>query len=280
MSDLRSKLKLLSGRTRWEIVQYALFRWENAVILAGMILLVAFLPNPFPWWPAWAWVLLGLAGISAIFYSSLTSIETNASLLLETFQEQFDPRRIKHPELRQSMASALEYQRRIDAQVRRRSDRVLWDRPEDVAEQVKDWISYVYQLATRLDAYRQDSLLEVQRQSVPEDIRRLTLQRQRETNPLFQEEIDQVLESKQKQLQTLQALDTRMKQAEYQMEQSLSALATVDSQIQLLDAQAIESGRSERLLADIREQVNRLNDLVSSLNEVYQRNGDAPAGVA
>jgi hypothetical protein len=272
MSDLRSKLSLLSGQTRWEIVQYAFFRWENAVIVAGTILLSAFYPKPLPWWPVWGWLLLGLVGLAAITFSSLTSREANARLLLKLFQDQYNPRAIKNPELRQRVTSALEYQRRIDVQVRRRQGRMLWEKPEDVAEQVKDWIGYIYQLATRLDAYRQDTLLEMQRDSVPKEIAQLTVQRQKETNPVYQQELDQVLESKRKHLETLQALEMRMKQAEYQMEQSLSALATVDSQIQLIDAQAVESGRSERLLADIQEQVNRLNDLVGSINEVYQQN--------
>jgi len=272
MSDLRSKLSLLSSRTRWEIVQYAFFRWENAVILAGAILLSAFFPKPFPWWPAWGWFVLGLAGMAAITFSSLTSREANALLLLKLFQDQYNPRAIKNPELRQQVVSALEYQRRIDAQVRRRQGRLLWEKPEDVAEQVKDWIGYIYQLATRLDEYRQDTLLEMQRGSVPKELAQLQVQRQKETNPVYQRELDQVIESKQKHLETLKALEMRMKQAEYQMEQSLSALATVDSQIQLIDAQSVESGRSERLLADIQEQVNRLNDLVGSINEVYQQN--------
>ena len=60
-----------------------------------------------------------------------------------------------------------------------------------------------------------------------------------------------------------------MKQAELQLEQGLTALATIYSQVQLLDAQALDSSRSERLRADIQEQVERLNDLVASINEVY-----------
>jgi hypothetical protein len=67
----------------------------------------------------------------------------------------------------------------------------------------------------------------------------------------------------------MQALDARMRQAELQMEQSLTALATIYSQIQLVDAQAVASGRAERIQADIQEQVARLNDLVASINEVY-----------
>jgi uncharacterized protein YoxC len=60
-----------------------------------------------------------------------------------------------------------------------------------------------------------------------------------------------------------------MKQAELQLEQGLTALATVYSQMQLIDAQDLDSSRSERLRADIQEQVERLNDLVASINEVY-----------
>jgi uncharacterized protein YoxC len=77
------------------------------------------------------------------------------------------------------------------------------------------------------------------------------------------------LEGKRKHLESLQALDTRMRQAQLQMDQSITALATVYSQVRLIDAQDIASGRAERLRSDIQEQVNRLNDLVASINEVY-----------
>jgi len=50
-------------------------------------------------------------------------------------------------------------------------------------------------------------------------------------------------------------------------------LATVYSQVQLISAQDIESGRSDRLRQDIQDQIARLNDLVSSINEVYDYQG-------
>ena len=66
-----------------------------------------------------------------------------------------------------------------------------------------------------------------------------------------------------------EAINTRFEQAALQLEQSLTALATIYSQIQLIDAQDVSSGRAERLQADISDQVAQLNDLVSSINEVY-----------
>jgi hypothetical protein len=135
---------------------------------------------------------------------------------------------------------------------------------------MEDWITNVYRLAVRLDAYRRDLLLKQQLERVPQELAALQQQRQRETNPTFQRELDQLLESKQRQWEAMQALDTRMRQAGYQLEQSLAALGTVDSQVQLIDSHDQDGGKSERLRADVSEQVNRLNDLVTSINEVYE----------
>jgi hypothetical protein len=49
----------------------------------------------------------------------------------------------------------------------------------------------------------------------------------------------------------------------------IAAMVTVDSQVKPIDAQDVESGLSDHMLDDIREQVNRLNDLIGSINEVY-----------
>jgi hypothetical protein len=127
----------------------------------------------------------------------------------------------------------------------------------------------MYRLALRLDVYRFDALLAKSRAVVPDEIKSLTERRQKEINPVVQQDLDKVLASKQKQLQMLETLDTRMKQAELQLEQSLTALATVYSQVQLIDAQDVDSSRADRLRADIQEQIEQLNNLVSGINAVY-----------
>ncbi|RIK34159.1 MAG: hypothetical protein DCC55_33580, partial [Chloroflexi bacterium] len=154
-------------------------------------------------------------------------------------------------------------------QIRRQRPGLIRDRLEATANQITDWLSNLYQLALRLDAYRNDDLLDRERSALPKEIERLNAQRKAERNPAVQTQIDQVIESKGKHWQTLRQLDARMTQAVLQLEQSLTALATMYSQVQLIDAQSVDSGRTERLQADIREQVARLNDLVASINEVY-----------
>lgn len=266
MSDFGSKL---TKHKMSVIVQYALFRMENALIVAGVILLTWLLPRPFPWWPGWGWFLLGVIGVAAVFYSSYTNVQANMQLLLNEFQSQFDLGQIKLDELRQNVETALEYQRRIEVNVRKQGGGLLWDRPENTADQLDDWIVNIYQLALRVDTYRRDALLKQERENVPKEIEALRLRRKHERSAEFQKDLDRAIETKHQQQEAMAALDVRMKQAELQLSQSLSALATIDSQVQLIEVQDADSGKSERIQADIHEQVNRLNDLMLSINEVY-----------
>ena len=265
-SETRSDIQ---KRAQSAVLQYAFFRWESALVIALTIVLFFLLPRPFPWWPRYGWLVLGLCGLAALVYSSLTDAETNAKVLLRLFQEQFDTKRIRDKELRADLETALEYQRRIEVQVRQQDRTLLRDRLNETANQIAQWIANMYALALRLDSYRRDDLLAKQRGTLPQELKDLTEQRKRTTNPATQAQLDQVIDTKGKQWQALRDLDDRMKQAELQLQESLAALATIYSQVQLVDAQSIESGRAERLQSDIRDQVNRLGDLVDSINEVY-----------
>ena len=270
MTTIRSDIQ---KRAQSAIVQYAVFRWESALVIALTLILFFLFPRPFPWWPRAGWLVLGLAGLVAVIYSSLTDADANAKVVLRLFQAQFDPGRIRDKELRKDVDTALEYQRRIETQVRGQGRNLIRSRLEETANQIADWVANIYALALRLDAYRRDDLLAQQRASLPQELTQLTEQRKRATNPPMQAQLDQVMASKHQQWEALSQLDDRMTQAFLQLEQSLTALATVYSQIQLVDAQSVESGRAERLQADIRNEVARLGDLVNSINEVYDYSG-------
>ncbi|MEA3309454.1 MAG: hypothetical protein U9Q70_08075 [Chloroflexota bacterium] len=266
MSSIRSELQ---EQAQNAIIQYAIFRWESAVVIAGTILLLAFFPHPFTWWPAWIWLLLGILGVAAIIYTSVTDASANGRMLRELYQERFNPRRIKDQGLRADVETALAYQSSIEEQVQQRDGDVLRERLEDTANRLSEWVANIYQLALQLDAYRHDTLLAREWQTVPQEVQEWTTRRAQEADSHVQQELDEVLESKQKQLELLQQLRRRMKRAELQMEQSLTALATIYNQLHLIDIQELDSGRSQRLQEGIQEQVERLNDLIGSINEVY-----------
>ncbi len=266
MATIRSEIQ---QKAQGAIIQYAIFRWETAAVIALTILLFFFVRRPFFWWPPFGWPLLGLLAVLAIIYSSMTDADTNARVVLDLFQQQFDPRGLRDKELRENVASALEYQRRIEMQIRSQQSAPIRERLEGTANQITDWISNIHQLALRLDIYRRDDLLDRERAALPNEIVRIREQLKQESNPQVRQQFASVLAGKEKHWQTLRELDARMSQAALQLEQSLTALATIYSQVQLVDAQSVNSGRAERLQADIQEQVARLNDLVASINEVY-----------
>ena len=97
---------------------------------------------------------MGAAGLAALVYSSLTDVDSNAKVVLRLFQEQFDPGRIRDRELRKDVETALEYQRRIEMQVRDQKRTLIRERLEDTANQLSNWVSNMYALALRLDSYR------------------------------------------------------------------------------------------------------------------------------
>lgn len=269
MTTIRSDLQ---QKAQSSILQYAFFRWESALILALAIVLTFLRPRPFPWWPPFGWLALGLIGFGVLVYSSLTDADANARILLRLYQEQFNPKAIRDRELREDVEQALEYQRRIEDQIGRQKAGALRDRLDDTANRITAWVSNIYQLAVRVDTYRQDDLLARERELLPREIEQLAAQRKLEANPQVQAQLDEVLDGKGKHWKSIRDLDARMRQAALQLEQSLTALGTVYSQVQLIDAQSVSSGRAERLQTDINEQVERLNDLVAAINDVYDYN--------
>lgn len=265
MHNIRSELQ---KRAKSHILQNAFLRWENAVVLAGMILLTGLWRRPFPQWPAWGWPLLGMLGLGALVFTSLTDTGNNTRILLEIFQERFDSQKIQDNGLRQKVDTAFEYLLRIEFQLQNQPQGILRDRLEDTADQLTDWTDTIYKLVLKLDEYNRDEFLSHGREIMPEEIENLASQRKCETNPTVQKRLKGLLESKNRQWKTLQALDNRMKQAELQLEQSTAALATVYHQMQLIDTRDVNSSRSGRLEADIQEQINNLNDLIASINEI------------
>lgn len=273
MSNTRSKIE---KQAHAAIVQYAFFRWENAVIIGGTLLLIFFLPHPFPGWPGWAWPVLGLFGVIIIVISSLGDVETRAKVQRELFQERFNPRKVRAEELRMVVEQALEHQQRMEVYIGEQGAGTLRSRLEDTATQITDWVAAIYQLALCLDAYRHDTRLAKERAAVGKTLEVLIARAQLESNVEVKQQLEQVIESKRKQRNALDALNRRMAQAERQLEQSVVALATACSRARSINTLNIQSQHADRLRQDIQEHIAQLSDLMSKINGIcdYEESGN------
>jgi hypothetical protein len=259
----------IEQQARRAIVQHAFLRWESAVIIAGTLLLTVFLPRPFAWWPWWGWLALGVVAEALIVYTSLTDLDTAAAVVAGIFREQFDPRQVQDNGLRGKLIQAVEYRERIDRGVRQQRENVLREHLQDMAGGIDDWISQMFRLARRLDAYRSDHVIARDQKDVPKEIENLSARLRLETDAAVRQQMEATLAGRIAHRRSLTKLDDTMTRAELQMDHSLAALGTVYSQILLMGAREVDSGRAQRLREDIRQQVLSLQDVVDSINEVY-----------
>jgi hypothetical protein len=259
----------IEQRAQRAIIQHAFLRWESAVVIAGTILLSFFLPRPFPWWPWWGWMALGLIAEALMVYTSLTDAGTAASVVADLFREEFDPRQVRDRKLQEKLDQALEYRDRIDRSVRQQRKSVLREHLADMATGIDDWISQMFRLVRRLDVYQDDAVIQRDLKAVPKEVDSLDARLRLETDAAIRQQIETTLAGKIAQRRSLDRLADTMERAELQTDHSLSALGTVYSQLLLIGAREVDSGRTQRLREDIREQVASLQDMVDSINEVY-----------
>jgi hypothetical protein len=275
VSSTRSELQ---KKARSIVLQQAFFRWESAVVVAGTIVLTGLLSRPFAWWPVWGWPLLGLLGLAALLYSGLTDAEANGAALLALFEERFDPRQIQDLALRREVEATLGYQRRIEERTWDQRSGMLRNWLEDTAGQLWDWVAKIHELAQGEDLHRRGELLPRERETVLQEIEELAARRRLEHDPVIRRELDTALEVKETQWQAMQDLDVYMTQVNLELQESMTALASIHSQVELVDSGDVRSGRAELLEADIRNQVDHLNDLTRSIAQQRQRISDAASG--
>lgn len=264
----RSRLSQdLERRTWWAMVAYAFFRWESAVTVAGTILLFSLYPQPFPWWKPWYWLVLGAVGEVALLVASVTDPETGRMVVQDLFREQYNPREIRDKDLRAQMEKALDYRHRIEEKVLGTREGVLREHLMDSARRMDEWVAFIYRLASRLDAYRADAWVAQQLASLPAEIARIRREMREEDDPDVRAQMARTVAQKEAQLANLTKLQNLMEQAQYRLEETLAALGTTYSQLLLIGARDVGSGRAQRLDQDMDEQIAALQDLVTALDE-------------
>ena len=273
MDDLRR-------RTRSKLIQNAVFSPLSALIIAAGIILVG-LGVPIPilsqppfnlpaiWWlAALAPLWLGVIG------ASVASRQAGEQAVSQALREEFDLTRISNPSLRANVKQAIAYRERIDKAVERFTDSAMQHRMRDVANQVEEWVHNIYVLASRLDAFQNDEIIRRDLREVPDSIKRLKQRALQESDEIIRRELAETIARRQAQYDNLVKLETTMDRADLQLENTLTALGTVYSQMLLLDAKDVDSSKAQRLRENIAAQVNSLHDVLVSMEEVYSGSHD------
>lgn len=260
----------LRRRALWAMLSYAFFRWESAVVIALVILLAFFLPQPFPWWQAWYWVVGGVVAELALVYSSFVDPDVGARVVADMLRETFNPQRLRNPANQSRVEKAFQYRAQIEAAIRSHREGILREHLQQTAQGIDAWITQIYALAERLDAYQSDAIIAQDMKAVPQSLQTLQARLKSEDDAAVRAQLQETIRDKQAQLDSLRNLENIMERADSQLEGTLSALGTVYAQIQYIGAKDIDSGRAQQLRQEIADRVAGLQDLVSSMDEAYQ----------
>ena len=267
MNDIRQ-------RAAGTLLKNAVLSPLSAIILAAGIVLVGLgvdiplIGVPLNLSPLWWLAAVAPAWIVAVG-ANVLSRSAGEAAVSQALREQFDTAQIAHPHLKMNVAQAIAYRERIDKAVERFSDSGMQTRMQDVANQVEEWVRRIYSLATRLDKFRNDSIISDDLKSVPESIRKLQQRMNGEDDPAIKTEMADTIARRETQFDSLKKPQQTMDRAELQLENTLTSLGTIYSQMLLIDAKDVDSTKTQRLRENILDQVNSLNDVLSSMDEIY-----------
>jgi hypothetical protein len=268
----------LEQRATRAILTRSIYRWESAAIIALTLILFVLVPQPLPFWQRWFWIILGALGETGLVWTSLTDPEFRARAVAEMFREKFRARDIRDTQLRRQVEKALEYRDRIDEVINKSREGVLRDHLKDVSRGITDWMENVFRLANRLDGYHADEMISQDSRSVEPAIENLKKRLALEDDDAVKRQISQTIAQRQIQRDNLRKLENVMERAEFQLESTLTAMGTVYSQMMILSSRDVASGQAQRLQQDIADQVQALQDVVQTMDEVYQAGTD-PLGL-
>ena len=265
----------LRERVQKAMFREAIFRPESALVISIALLLAVFAPQVgfLDFIPFWVWLLGGLGAEAALVYSSLTDPEFGRKVAAKVLRKEFEPQQLQDPRLRERMAEALDYRVRIEKAIRQQDDSLIKDELSQTAVQMDEWLEHIHDLALRIDRYRQGrEVLVRDYDRTSKRIDELENQLAAEDNPAVRTQIEATLESKKRQLETLEKLSDTIRRAELQLETSISQLATIYSQTMLVDAKDIDSSQARRLRLEISDEVDEIQDILLAMDEVYASN--------
>jgi hypothetical protein len=173
--------------------------------------------------------------------------------------------------LRAKLYKAVQYCSLIDNTRRNQPEGVPRDCLTRATEETTCWLQVVYHLAKWIDNYRCSWVIQRDWQILPKVIQSYEQKLSQENNPALRDQLQQTLAYKRQQLQTLSELQSRTERVMYHLDNTIASMGVVYSQLLfLVSSRDATRGRISRLQAEISEEVHRLEDLITAMEELHQ----------
>ena len=172
--------------------------------------------------------------------------------------------------LRAHLNRAISYRQQLSDLIQSTANGGRKQRLHSLEEQIGEWVETLESLAYRVDRIKQNDLIQQDLEMVPRAIERLAEQIEGEGNADIKAALERTLTNRKTQLGTLERLQQLVNQAEIQMENTLSSLGTIYSQV-LTDQSTNQVADYRHLSAEAEEEQRVLQDHLEALTEVKLR---------
>ena len=267
MANLRAELQ---RKATGAFLQYALLRIESALVIAGTILAVVFVPALLPE-VHWAiWLVFGVVGWVAIIVSSMTDPRTSAKVLRQMLGDRLEVSSIKDKILRGRAEAVVDYVQPVEADLYGLKGARLQPTLESIAEQLYTWVEQAVLYARYADTYKRDHRLELRRQDLPGKIETLAARLKYEKNPDIIDRLNAEVEALGRDWESLQTLEAQVQQAESQLGQTLTALARAVGEMHVLaEEESIGQDQIDHLQRTIQRYEGQMTDLAGGMAQIY-----------
>ena len=170
-------------------------------------------------------------------------------------------------ELQTYLQQSRTYQEQINQAINKSDNKSARVHLDTLATRIEVWTTSIEKLVQRLDTIRRDDVIRQDLRRVPKAIADLEKRLGHETDQVIQAQLERTLDNRRKQRQALDDLQRVMKQAEIQIESTLSRLGTIYSQI-LTGQSSDDVADYRRFSTDVDEEVRQLEDYLDALQEV------------
>jgi len=226
----------------------------------GELSLVCFTPGGF----------LALLGLGFYFYDRKirgAEVITRSPGQATTAKAQPNSRQKQQAD---KLKRAADYLSRISHLVKQHKGPFFTHQATSLTKTLTEWESRLKRLVERLDAFEANAIIQRDLREVPRAIERLQAALQAEQDPQLRAQMNGTLGSYEKHQQQLKVLTTLMRRTELEIDETLATIGTIYSQLQVVGAKDIDSERAKRLSGEVKEEADRLGDLLAAMDEVYQ----------
>jgi len=213
--------------------------------------------------------VLSLLGLGTFWYSQRRNSAEDVSSANETAPQTTGADSASAPDYDDLRRRAAEYRGRIRDSIREKNRAPYADQLATIEEKLGQWQQQVTRLVSRLSAFDADVVLQRDLREVPAQISRLEGQLDGEQDAQVRLQMQETLDGYRTHQAQLDALVSLMRRTRLQLEQTLSAMGTIYSQVQMLQAMDIDGSRARQIADDISDQVAGLSDLLAAMAEVY-----------